>query len=55
VTVAWDLAAKIDRHALTVARKRADALAGQKAVYAALGLYPELEAAVMRRRRQVRR
>jgi xylose isomerase len=46
----WDLAAKIDRAALDDARSRADALAGQAAVYRALGLTPEFEAEVVRRR-----
>jgi xylose isomerase len=54
----WDLAHKIDRGALGEARDSADALAGQKAVYAALGLDEDYEAEVVRRRdraRQARR
>src|ERR687896_157309 len=34
----WDLGARIDREALREAKSRADALAGQRAVYASLGL-----------------
>ncbi|HKF16615.1 MAG TPA: hypothetical protein VKF14_05400 [Candidatus Dormibacteraeota bacterium] len=45
----------IDRHALTEAGKQADALASQKAAYAKLGLDAVFEAAVIRRRQQVRR
>jgi xylose isomerase len=48
----WDLAAKIDRAALDEARGRADALGGQRAVYRALGLDEDFEAAVVRRRRE---
>jgi len=46
----WDLAAKIDRPALNAARAHADALGGQKAVYAALGLDDGYEANLVRRR-----
>lgn len=50
----WDLAGKIDRDVMADARQRADALAGQKAVYAALGLDPAFEEAVIKRRQQAR-
>jgi xylose isomerase len=50
----WDLGAKIDRDALGEARGRADALAGQRAVYAALGLDEDYEAEVARRRAEAR-
>lgn len=50
----WDLARKIDREALREAKKGADALAGQKAVYAALGLDEGYEAEVVRRRKEAR-
>ena len=50
----WDLAKKIDRGALGEAKAGADALAGQKAVYAALGLDKDYEAEVARRRKQAR-
>src|ERR671916_2483430 len=50
----WDLAHKIDRGALDEARDSADALAGQKAVYGALGLDEDYEAEVVRRRDQAR-
>ena len=46
----WDLAKKIDRSALREAKAGADALAGQRVVYAALGLYEDYEAEVARRR-----
>jgi xylose isomerase len=51
----WDLAHKIDREALREAKSRADALAGQRAVYAALGLDKDYEAQVARRREESRR
>jgi xylose isomerase len=51
----WDLAHKIDREALREAKSRADALAGQRAVYAALGLDKDYEAEVARRREESRR
>lgn len=50
----WHLAAKIDRGALADARSRADALAGMKAVYSAMGLDPAFEAEVVKRREQAR-
>jgi xylose isomerase len=50
----WDLAKKIDRDALREARNRADALAGQKAVYAALGMGGDYEAEVASRRKEAR-
>ena len=50
----WDLAKKIDRGALNEAKAGADALAGQKAVYAALGLDKDYEAEVARRREEAR-
>jgi xylose isomerase len=50
----WDMAAKIDRTALNEARSRSDALAGQAAVYQVLGLTPEYEAEVARRRQEAR-
>jgi xylose isomerase len=46
----WDLANKIDRGSLREAKSRADALAGQRAVYRALGLDEDYEAEVVRRR-----
>ena len=51
----WDLARKIDRGALGEAKSRADALAGQRVVYAALGLDEDYEAEVVRRREASRR
>jgi xylose isomerase len=51
----WDLARKIDRGALGEAKSRAAALAGQRAVYAALGLDEDYEAEVVRRREASRR
>ena len=51
----WDLARKIDRDALGEAKSRADALAGQRVVYAALGLDEDYEAEVVRRREASRR
>jgi xylose isomerase len=48
----WDLAHKIDRDALGEAKSGADALSGQRAVYAALGLDKDYEAEVVRRRRE---
>jgi xylose isomerase len=50
----WDLAHKIDREALREAKSRADALAGQRAVYAALGLDRDYEARVVRLRGEAR-
>jgi xylose isomerase len=50
----WDLAARVDRRSLTEARARADALGAQRAVYRVLGLDPEFEVEV-RRRRKARR
>jgi len=50
----WDLAKGIDRDALREARSRADALAGQRAVYAALGMDEGYEAEVVRRRKETR-
>ncbi len=51
----WDLARKIDRDALGEAKSRADALSGQRAVYAALGLSERYELEVVRRREESRR
>jgi xylose isomerase len=48
----WDLAHKIDRGALRGAKANADALSGQRAVYAALGLDADYEAQIVRRRRE---
>jgi xylose isomerase len=50
----WDLARKIDRGALGEAKSRADALAGQKALYAALGMDEGYEDEVVRRRKEAR-
>ena len=50
----WDLGAKIDRDALREAKDRADALAGQRTVYRALGLDEGYEAEVARRRQEDR-
>ena len=50
----WDLAKKIDRGLLGEAKAGGDALAGQRAVYAALGLDEGYEAEVVRRRGQAR-
>jgi xylose isomerase len=50
----WDLAKKIDRGSLGEAKSGADALAGQRAVYAALGLDEDYEAEVARRRGEAR-
>ena len=50
----WDLARKIDRSALDEARDRADALAGQREVYRALGMDDDYEAEVSRRRKEAR-
>jgi len=50
----WDLAAKIDREALKVAKSDADALAGQGAVYRALGLDQDYEARIISRRKEAR-
>ena len=46
----WDLAHRIDRDALRGAKSGADALSGQRAVYAALGLDEDYEAEIVRRR-----
>lgn len=51
----WDLAEKIERPALEKARNGADALAGQKAAYKALGLDEGYEGEVARRRKEARR
>ena len=50
----WDLAAKIDREQLREAKARADALGGQRVVYAALGLEEDYESEVVRRRQELR-
>jgi xylose isomerase len=50
----WDLARKIDRTELREAKNRADALAGQKAVYAALGMDTDYEAQIVGRRKEAR-
>ena len=50
----WDLAKKIDRAELREAKTRADALAGQKAVYAALGMDEDYEAEIAGRRKEAR-
>lgn len=50
----WDLASKIDRRTLADARARADAIAGVRTVYAALGLDGNYEAEVVRRRQRRR-
>jgi xylose isomerase len=50
----WDLAGKIDRTAMNDAREHANAIAGQKAVYSALGMDREFESSVVRRRQQAR-
>ncbi|RIK45559.1 MAG: xylose isomerase [Chloroflexi bacterium] len=50
----WDLAARIDRTALSEARSRADALAGQAVVYRALGLTEDFEAELAARRQAAR-
>ena len=50
----WDLGAKIDRQALREAKSRADALSGQRTVYAALGLDEDYETEVVRRRQESR-
>ena len=49
-----DLAKKIDREALREAKANADALAGQKAVYAALGLDADYEAEIIKRRKEAK-
>jgi xylose isomerase len=51
----WDLAHKIDRGALGEAKSGADALSGQRVVYAALGLDDDYEAGVARRREESRK
>jgi xylose isomerase len=50
----WDLAHKIDRGSLRDAKSRADALAGQRAVYRALGLDEDYEAEIIRRRKEAK-
>src|ERR687885_1082497 len=50
----WALAHKIDRGSLREAKRRADALAAQRTVYAALGLDENYETMVMRRRKEAR-
>lgn len=50
----WDLARNIDREALAGAKSNADALAGQKAVYQALGLDRDYETEIVRRRQEAR-
>ena len=50
----WDLAAKIERKALADSRQRADALAAQKEVYAALGLDAAFETSLIEERRRSR-
>ncbi len=50
----WDLAKKIDRGALREAKANADALAGQGAVYGALGLDPDYEAEIVRRHKEAK-
>lgn len=50
----WELAGRIDGTALAAARRRADALGAQKAVYEALGLDEEFERRVVRSRREGR-
>ena len=50
----WDLARKIDRTELQEAKNRADALAGQKVVYAALGMDGDYEAEISSRRKEAR-
>jgi len=50
----WDLGAKIDRSALGEAKSRADALAGQRAVYRALGLDEDYEAEIVKRRKEAK-
>jgi xylose isomerase len=51
----WDVAHRIDREALREAKSRADALAGQRVVYAALGLDQDYETEVAKRRAESRR
>jgi xylose isomerase len=51
----WDVASRIEREALADARKRADAIAGFRAVYAALGLDRDYEAQIVGRRQARRR
>ena len=50
----WDLGRKVDRSALAAATDRADALGGQRAVYAALGLDADYEKEVVRRHQEAR-
>jgi xylose isomerase len=51
----WDLGAKIDREALLEAKRGADALSGQRVLYAALGLDQDYEAEVAKRREESRK
>lgn len=50
----WDKAREIDRTALSEATSRADALAGYRAAYTALGLDPAYETEIVRRRSERR-
>jgi len=50
----YDLAARIDREELKEAKANADALAGQRTFYKALGMDPEYEAEVVDRRREAK-
>ena len=50
----WDLAQKIDRGSLEEAKENADAIAGQKAVYGAMGLDEDYEKEIIRRRQAMR-
>jgi xylose isomerase len=50
----WDLARRLDRGALGEARGRADALAGQREVYRALGMDDDYEEEIRRRRKEAR-
>ncbi|TCJ15603.1 xylose isomerase [Rubrobacter taiwanensis] len=50
----WDVAKRIERRALAEAKKRADALGGQRAVYAALGLDSEYEERIIGRRKEAK-
>ena len=49
-----DLAKKIDREALREAKANADALTGQQAVYAALGLDADYEAEIIKRSKEAK-
>ena len=50
----WDLAEKIDREALKEAKASADALAGQRPLYGALGLDDDYEAEIVGRRKEAK-